>query len=114
MAGVITHASSVALVACSSLPLSARFQDLGRQPYSARKWLIKYQDRALFGTDGSPDCRVEQFWTPHWRFAGTDDEHFDYPGQMRRLPARRCRAVGVSTACSCRTRSFVRSTTGTR
>jgi predicted TIM-barrel fold metal-dependent hydrolase len=66
----------------ADVELSARFQDLGRQPYSARKWLIKYQDRALFGTDGSPGREVEQFWTPHWRFAETDDEHFDHPGQM--------------------------------
>ena len=56
--------------------------DLGRQPFSARKWLIKYQDRVLFGTDGSPGRELDQFWTPHWRFAETDDEYFDHPAQM--------------------------------
>lgn len=66
----------------ADMELSARFQDLGRQPYSARKWLIKYQDRLLFGTDGSPGREVEQFWAPHWRFAETDDEYFDHPAQM--------------------------------
>lgn len=66
----------------ADVELSARFQDLGRQPYSARKWLIKYQDRALFGSDGSPDRDLEQFWAPHWRFCETDDEHFDHPAQM--------------------------------
>jgi predicted TIM-barrel fold metal-dependent hydrolase len=66
----------------ADVEISARFQDLGRQPYSARKWLIKYQDRVLFGSDGSPDREVEQFWTPHWRFCETDDEHFDHPAQM--------------------------------
>jgi predicted TIM-barrel fold metal-dependent hydrolase len=66
----------------ADVELSARFQDLGRQPYTARKWLMKYQDRALFGTDGSPGREVEQFWTPHWRFLETDDEHFDHPAQM--------------------------------
>ena len=66
----------------ADVELSARFQDLGRQPYSARKWLIKYQDRALFGTDGSPGREIDQFWTPHWRFCETDDEHFDHPAQM--------------------------------
>jgi predicted TIM-barrel fold metal-dependent hydrolase len=66
----------------ADVELSARFQDLGRQPYSARKWLIKYQDRALFGTDGSPGREIDQFWTPHWRFLETDDEHFDHPAQM--------------------------------
>jgi predicted TIM-barrel fold metal-dependent hydrolase len=66
----------------ADVELSARFQDLGRQPYTARKWLIKYQDRALRGSDGSPGREVEQFWTPHWRFCETDDEHFDHPAQM--------------------------------
>jgi uncharacterized protein len=66
----------------ADMELSARFQDLGRQPYTARKWLIKYQDRVLFGTDGSPDREVEQFWTPHWRFLESDDEDFDHPAQM--------------------------------
>ena len=36
----------------------------------------------LFGTDGSPGREVDQFWTPHWRFLETDDEHFDHPAQM--------------------------------
>lgn len=66
----------------ADVELSARFQDLGRQPYSARKWLLEYQDRVLFGSDGSPDREVDQFWTPHWRFLETDDEHFDHPAQM--------------------------------
>ena len=66
----------------ADVELSARFQELGRQPYTARKWLIKYQDRALFGTDGGPDREIDQFWTPHWRFLETDDEHFDHPAQM--------------------------------
>jgi predicted TIM-barrel fold metal-dependent hydrolase len=66
----------------ADVEISARIQDLGRQPYTARKWLIKYQDRILFGSDGSPDREVEQFWFPHWRFFETDDEHFDHPAQM--------------------------------
>ena len=66
----------------ADVEISARIQDLGRQPYSARKFLIKYQERILFGSDGSPDREVEQFWTPHWRFFETDDEHFDHPAQM--------------------------------
>lgn len=66
----------------ADVELSARFQDLGRQPYTARKWLIQYQDRVLFGSDGNPGREAEQFWTPHWRFLETDDEHFDHPAQM--------------------------------
>lgn len=66
----------------ADVELSARYHDLGRQPKTARAWLIKYQDRVLFGSDGSPGREVEQFWTPHWRFAETDDEYFDHPAQM--------------------------------
>lgn len=66
----------------ADVELSARFQDLGRQPYTARKWLVAYQDRVLFGSDGNPGREVEQFWTPHWRFLETDDEDFDHPAQM--------------------------------
>lgn len=84
----------------ADVELSARYHDLGRQPFSARKWLIKYQDRVLFGTDGSPGRDIEQFWTPHWRFAETDDEYFDHPAQMlSRLGAPlqgRWRIYGVS------------------
>lgn len=66
----------------ADVELSARYHDLGRQPITARKWLIKYQDRIIFGSDGSPGREIDQFWTPHWRFAETDDEYFDHPAQM--------------------------------
>ena len=32
--------------------LASRISELGRQPFTARDFLIKYQDRVLFGTDG--------------------------------------------------------------
>jgi predicted TIM-barrel fold metal-dependent hydrolase len=32
--------------------IASRIAELGRQPTTARKFLIKYQDRVLFGTDG--------------------------------------------------------------
>lgn len=66
----------------ADVELSARYHDLGRQPIAARRWLIKYQDRVLFGSDGGPGREIGQFWTPHWRFAETDDEYFDHPAQM--------------------------------
>jgi len=62
--------------------VSARIQDLGRQPFSGRAFLIKYQDRVLFGSDGNPSREIERFWTPHWRYFETDDEYFDHPAQM--------------------------------
>ncbi len=54
---------------------SSRIGELGRQPFSAREFIIKYQDRVLFGTDGPwPEERL----TYYWRFLETDDEYFPY------------------------------------
>ena len=52
----------------------ARISELGRAPYSARKFFIKYQDRILFGTDTTP--RRDAFRI-YYRFLETDDEYFD-------------------------------------
>ncbi len=54
--------------------LDARISELGRQPYSTRRFLIKYQDRVMFGTDTTP--RREAFRI-YYRFLETDDEYFD-------------------------------------
>ncbi len=62
--------------------ISARLQELGRQPYTARKFFLDYPDRIFFGTDGSPARDPDDFWRPHWRFLETDDEYFDHPAQM--------------------------------
>ena len=62
--------------------ISARLQELGRQPYTARKFFLAYQDRILFGSDGNPGRDADSFWRPHWRFLETDDEYFDHPAQM--------------------------------
>jgi predicted TIM-barrel fold metal-dependent hydrolase len=54
---------------------ASRISELGRQPYSAREFLIKYQDRVLFGTDGPwPEKRYRYYW----RFLETKDEYFPY------------------------------------
>lgn len=66
----------------SYVEISARLQELGRQPYTARRFFLKYPDRILFGTDGAPDRDPDDFWRPHWRFLETDDEYFDHPAQM--------------------------------
>jgi hypothetical protein len=55
--------------------LAARIAELGRQPYTARKFCIKYSDRILFGTDGP---RVPERLHYHWRFLETFDEYFPY------------------------------------
>lgn len=55
--------------------ISSRIAELGRQPYTSRKFFIRYQDRILFGTDGPrPTGRL----LPHWRFFETWDESFAY------------------------------------
>jgi len=62
--------------------ISARLQELGRQPYTTRRFLTDYQERVLFGSDGNPGREADQFWRPHWRFLETYDEYFDHPAQM--------------------------------
>ncbi len=55
--------------------LASRIAELGRQPYTARKFLVKYQDRVLLGTDGPwPEERLKLYW----RFLETEDEYFPY------------------------------------
>ncbi len=55
--------------------LASRIGELGRQPYTARKFMIRYQNRVLFGTDGPwPEERL----TYYWRFLETFDENFPY------------------------------------
>ncbi|MBC7856837.1 MAG: amidohydrolase [Pirellulaceae bacterium] len=61
--------------------IASRIGELGRQPVSARKFFLKYQDRILFGTDGPwPVQRLRLYW----RFLETEDEYFPY--SERELP----------------------------
>jgi uncharacterized protein len=54
--------------------INARISELGRQPYTARKFMIKYQDRIMFGTDTPCDAEA---YRVYFRFLETDDEYFD-------------------------------------
>lgn len=54
--------------------INARISELGRQPYTARKFFIKYQDRILFGTDTPP---ISEAYKVYYRFLETDDEYID-------------------------------------
>ena len=68
-----------------SVDISARLGELGRQPYTARKFFLQFQDRILFGSDMSPDLDAYRLY---YRFLETDDEYFSYntsevPGQGR-------------------------------
>lgn len=61
------------------LDFSARIDELGRQPYSARDFMIQYQDRILFGVDMPASAEVYQC---HFRFLETRDECFEYPNYV--------------------------------
>ena len=55
--------------------ISGRLGELGRQPYTARKFFLKYADRILFGSDFGPDLDAYRLY---YRFLETDDEYFNY------------------------------------
>lgn len=55
--------------------IAARIAELGRQPYTARAFFLRWSERILFGTDSAVDlatCRIM------YRFLETADESFDY------------------------------------
>lgn len=54
--------------------INARISELGRQPYTCRKFMIKYQDRILFGTDTRPNLEA---FRVYYRFLETDDEYIN-------------------------------------
>lgn len=54
---------------------ASRISELGRQPFTTRKFLMRHSDRILFGTDGPwPEARLHI----NWRFFETEDESFAY------------------------------------
>jgi predicted TIM-barrel fold metal-dependent hydrolase len=58
-----------------SFETASRISELGRQPFTARDFLIRHSDRLLFGTDGPwPETRLKIYW----RFFETRDESFAY------------------------------------
>ena len=58
--------------------IAARISELGRQPYSARRFCLAYADRILFGIDMGPDLEA---YRRYYRFLETDDEYFNYSGR---------------------------------
>ena len=64
-----------------SVDMSARVAELGRQPYTAREFFLRYSDRILFGTDLLPDPGMYRLY---YRFLETADEYFDYPSHASR------------------------------
>jgi predicted TIM-barrel fold metal-dependent hydrolase len=64
-----------------TVDLSARAGELGRQPYAARAFFLKFADRILFGADLLPDVSMYRLY---YRFLETADEYFDYPSHASR------------------------------
>ena len=60
---------------------SARVSELGRQPYTAREFVLRYADRILFGTDLLPEVEMYRLY---FRFLETADEYFEYPSHASR------------------------------
>ena len=64
---------------------ASTLSEIGRQPYTARKFFIKYQDRILFGSDGGYGLdpkglwSAERFYRTYFEFFETSNEYFEYP-----------------------------------
>lgn len=56
--------------------IAARVAELGRQPYTARDFLVQYADRVMFGLDSWPADADE--YRVYYRFLETRDEYFPY------------------------------------
>ena len=68
-----------------NVDIAARIGELGRQPRAARKFLDRYQDRVVFGTDASPNSPSvpqqlfgDALYEIYFRFLETEDEYFPY------------------------------------
>nr|WP_295868321.1 amidohydrolase family protein [uncultured Chitinophaga sp.] len=64
--------------------ISARISELGRQPYTCRDFMVRYQDRILFGTDTPCDAEAYRIY---YRFLETKDEYID-PAPSHHMQAR--------------------------
>jgi len=82
--------------------MAARIGELGRQPYTSKKFFDKYQDRILFATDATPhgdefpqQVFNDQLYEIYYRFLETEDEYFDYaPAKIP--PQGRWRIYGIN------------------
>jgi predicted TIM-barrel fold metal-dependent hydrolase len=62
-----------------NVDIAARIGELGRQPYTARKFILKHADRILFGTDFPANVET---YRRFYRFLETDDEYFNYSSSV--------------------------------
>ncbi len=75
-----------------SIDVSARLDELGRQPYTAREFMVRWQDRILFGADMHVSTDV---YRCHFRFLETRDEDFAYPNYTGGWDLTRWRICGL-------------------
>ena len=59
-----------------------RISELGRQPYSSKRFFERFPDRILFGTDSTPVSM--DLYEANYRFLETEDEYFSYGGGQGR------------------------------
>jgi predicted TIM-barrel fold metal-dependent hydrolase len=84
-----------------TVDMAARIGELGRQPFTSKKFFDKYQDSILFGTDATPhgdefpqQVFNDQLYEIYYRFLETEDEYFDY-APARIPPQGRWRIYGI-------------------
>ena len=55
--------------------IAARLGEIGRQPYTARRFFLRFPERILFGADFPADVEMYRL---HYRVLESDDEYFAY------------------------------------
>jgi predicted TIM-barrel fold metal-dependent hydrolase len=79
-----------------NVDIAARIGELGRQPYTTKAFIERWQDRVLFGTDMAPD---PAWWSVYYRFLETRDESFPYDANPDEPPSQgRWRIHGLDLA----------------
>lgn len=74
------------------IDFSGRIDELGRQPYTTRDFMIQYQDRILFGTDMPISAEL---YRCYFRWLETRDEYFNYPNYEGGWDCTRWRIYGL-------------------
>lgn len=77
------------------IDIAARINELGRQPYTARKFFMEYQDRVLFGTDYIAGQDPGDLYPYYFRFLETFDEYFDYGPEQKAGSTGRWKIYGI-------------------
>ncbi len=60
------------------IDFAARLGEIGRAPYTARKFFLDHQDQIFFGSDATAGYPLN--YAPYFEFLETRNEYFDYSG----------------------------------